>query len=71
MPTLREKIYILYPELETTDYGYINGEFIPNPFHDGTIVLRNDGDGNGDYIEEWNHPTLAQPTQAELDAVTE
>ena len=24
-----------------------------------------------DYIESWNHPTLAQPTQAQLDAIGE
>jgi len=28
-------------------------------------------DGNGDYIHTWNHPTLAQPTQAQLDAIGE
>jgi hypothetical protein len=26
-------------------------------------------DGKGDYIKSWNHPTLKQPTQEELDAV--
>ena len=24
-----------------------------------------------DYIESWNHPTLAKPTQAQLDAIGE
>lgn len=33
-----------------------------------TIHLQNDSDGNGDYIKFWTHPTLTQPTQAQLDA---
>ena len=34
-----------------------------------TEVMKLDGDGNGDYIKEWNHPTLAKPTQEQLDGV--
>jgi hypothetical protein len=34
-------------------------------------MLQNDSDGRGDYIREWKHPTLAEPTQAQLDAVKE
>ena len=30
----------------------------------GTIVLRDDG--NGAYIESWNHPTESRPTDEEL-----
>jgi hypothetical protein len=56
--TLYEKITTLYTELTDAD-------FAPN----GTIMLQNDSDGNGDYIREWNHPTLAQPTQEQLDGV--
>ena len=33
------------------------------------ITLQNDSDGNGDYIAKWEHPTLAQPTQEQLNAV--
>jgi hypothetical protein len=55
--TLYEKILAIYPELSDHD------------FSDGDIRLRNDSDGNGDYIAVWNHPTLAQPTQEQLDAV--
>lgn len=33
-----------YPELLDTDV-----------FHNGTIDLRNDSDGAGDYIENWNY----------------
>ena len=57
--TLYEKITTLYPSLT-------NEDFYPNT---GTIMLQNDSDGNGDYIREWNHPTLTQPTQEQLDGV--
>ena len=33
------------------------------------IVLQNNADGKGDYIAKWKHPTLAKPTQSQLDAV--
>lgn len=55
--TLYEKIIAIYPELSDYDWA------------DGDIRLQNDG--NGDYISVWNHPTLAQPTQEQLDAVGE
>jgi len=57
--TLYEKITTLYPDLTDAD-------FAPDT---GTIMLQNDSDGKGDYIREWNHPTLAQPTQEQLDGV--
>jgi len=59
---LQEKIVSIYPELTKED-------FIDTPAQSALIRLRNDGDG--DYIEEWNHPTLTQPTQEQLDAITE
>jgi len=55
--TLYEKIMSIYPELVISD------------FTTGTILLQNDSDGNGDYIKSWTHPTLTQPTQAQLDAI--
>ena len=58
---LYEKIMAIYPNLNTDD---IHGV-------DPVILLRNDSDGRGDYIAKWNHPTLAQPTQEQLDAVGE
>ena len=58
--TLYEKIRQLKPELTENDFG---------PYT-GTIVLQNDSDGKGDYIKEWNHPTVTQPTQQELDGVS-
>lgn len=57
--TLYEKIITLYPSLTKDD-------FRPDT---GTIMLQNDSDGRGDYIKEWNHPTLAKPTQEQLDGV--
>jgi len=51
--TLYEKIKTLYPELQDADFM-------------DTIRLQNDSDGKGDYIKEWNHPTLARPTEEQL-----
>jgi len=59
--TLPEKIKALYPELVDADFMGRNA----------TIHLQNDSDGKGDYIAEWKHPTLAKPTQEQLDAVKE
>ena len=53
--TLYEKIKQIHPSLTDAD-------FLPN----GTIMLQNDSDGKGDYIAQWNHPTLARPTDEEL-----
>ena len=52
---LIEKIIELRPNLTKEDFS-----------PDGTILLRNDSDGRGDYIDEWNHPTETQPTEEEL-----
>ena len=52
---LIDKIKSIYQELTLED-------FAPN----GTILLQNDSDGKGDYIKEWNHPTLPRPTDEEL-----
>jgi hypothetical protein len=56
MMTLYEKIKAIYPELQDADFI-------------DTIRLQNDSDGNGDYIREWNHPTLPQPTEEQLKEV--
>lgn len=55
--TLSEKIRTLYPELQDQPL-ILNG-----------IVLQNDSDDKSDYIAEWDHPTLAKPTAAQLNAV--
>lgn len=52
---LYEKIKSIYPQLTDRDFLTV-------------IFLQNDSDGKGDYIKSWNHPTLTQPTQAQLDA---
>jgi len=56
--TLVQKIISIYSSLTSDDFFE-------------TIIVQNDSDGNGDYIKSWNHPTLTQPTQAQLDAITE
>ena len=56
--TLYEKIISLYPELATFDFA------------SGVITLQHDSDGQGDYIAKWEHPTLAQPTKEQLDAIS-
>ena len=55
--TLYSKIISIYPELSSYNFENLD------------IELRNDSDGRGDYIAKWEHPTLAQPTQEQLDAV--
>jgi hypothetical protein len=42
--TLYQKIIEIYPELENSE-----------EFFSGTIILRNDTDGIGDYIEKWEY----------------
>ena len=54
--TLYEKIISIYPQLTDNDFLTV-------------IHLQNDSDGRGDYIKSWNHPTLTQPTQEQLDAI--
>ena len=59
--TLYDKIISIYPSLSVVNFD----------FEHGTITLQNDSDGRGDYIAKWEHPTLARPTQEQLDAITE
>ena len=56
--TLYDKILSIYPELTDEDFSSWTG----------SISLRNDSDGSGDYIAAWNHPTLARPTDEQLEA---
>jgi hypothetical protein len=51
-----EKLKLIYSSLTFADFDPITG----------TIQLRNDSDGKGDYIAKWEHPTLARPTDEEL-----
>ena len=57
---LTEKIISIYPEL--TDYNWVNAMM------KDIIIIKDDATGAGEYIEVWNHPTLAQPTQEQLNA---
>jgi len=43
----------LYDELLEALPELTENDFLPNV---GSIVLRNDADGLGDYIAEWNYP---------------
>jgi hypothetical protein len=54
MMTLPEKIKAIYPELQNFDFAA------------GIITFENASDGKGDYIAEWNHPTLTKPTDEQL-----
>ena len=54
---LCQKIITIYPELADFDFA------------SGVIELVDNSDGRGPFIAVWNHPTLAQPTQAQLDAI--
>jgi hypothetical protein len=58
----------LYQKIKSIHSSLTDADFDPVA---GTIRLQNDSDGNGDYIKSWNHPTLTQPTQSQLDAITE
>ena len=53
MMTLYEKIKAIYPDLQDADFLTV-------------ITLQNDSDGGGDYIDKWEHPTLARPTEEQL-----
>ena len=57
--TLYDKIKQLYPELSDDNFFPLTG----------TILLKNNSDGQGDYIAKWEHPTLAQPTKEQLDGI--
>jgi hypothetical protein len=58
--TLVEKIMTIYPQLTSKDFDYF-------AFKDkGTILVQDNSDGNGPFIAKWEHPTLAKPTNEEL-----
>ncbi|SVB36831.1 uncharacterized protein METZ01_LOCUS189685 [marine metagenome] len=59
MATLVEIIKEVHSSLSNSDFNY---------FSDGTILLQNDLDGNGDYIAKWEHPSLSKPTADQLKA---
>jgi hypothetical protein len=55
--SLYDRVIALYPELKDT----------PEVFANGVIVLQNDSDDKGDFIAKWGHPTLAKPTDDQLN----
>lgn len=59
MMDLVDKIIKLYSSLTYEDFSYVNG----------TIRLRNDSDGRGDYIASWRHPDYPQPTEEQLAGI--
>ena len=63
---LYEKIKQLYSSLTDDDFfNYIVLKHLHN-----VNEMPNDAVKVGDdYIDSWNHPTLAKPTQAQLDAI--
>ena len=57
---LTEKIISIHPELASYDWV--------DAMMNDIIILKDDATGAGEYIAVWNHPTLTQPTQAQIDA---
>lgn len=53
---LANKIMAIYPTLDFSEFN-------------NSIILQDDSDGKGAYIKEWNHPTLARPTETQLASV--
>ena len=67
--TLIEKIKSLYSDI---DDGYFGYEIILFDITNSAYTMPNDAVNVGNcYIQKWEHPTLAKPTQAQLDAITE
>jgi hypothetical protein len=58
--TLYEKILQIYPSIKAEDFKPLTG----------TILIQNDADGKGDYINLWTNLN-PQPTQEQLDAINE
>lgn len=55
--SLFDKIVKLRPSLTIADFAL-----------GGSISLRNDSNGKGDYIEKWEHPTVERPSDEELQS---
>lgn len=50
--SLYDDIIAVFPELKNNDFEFSS---------EGSISLRNDSDGNGDYIEKWNYGKKLPP----------
>ena len=65
--TLYEKIKTLYPTLDDSSFFE---QIILLDITDSTLTIPDDAVRVGScYIKKWEHPTLAQPTQEQLDAI--
>ena len=64
---LHEKILSLYPSLNVTFFGMVEYVILQD---DGKAPPSNKVSEGNTYIAYWNHPTLSEPTQAQIDAVT-
>jgi len=53
---LVDKIKTIYPELVDDDFIHV-------------IEICDEALGEGPFINNWNHPTLARPTDAQLEAI--
>ena len=56
---LSNRIHNIYPELRDTPEVFINGD----------IVIQDNG--KGAFIAKWDHPTLAEPTEATINAASD
>jgi hypothetical protein len=43
--------------------------FVNEVIRNQSIIIRNDLDEKGDYIEKWDYEGKSQPTQEQLDAI--
>ena len=53
-----KQLYELYPDLEE--------EYKINNSHFELFEVRDDANGYGPYIAQWNHPALTRPTQSQI-----
>lgn len=56
---LFDKILKVYPTLAENDFHPIFG----------SILIRDDSDGKGQYISKWDHPLLVRPTEDQLNSI--
>lgn len=78
---LQQKVETLYDSITDSDYDIDSGTIAyevsinPTTRQNNTTVPSDqvgcvDTNGKVYFISKWNHPTLAKPTQAQLDAIT-
>ena len=53
---LLQKIKFIYPSVVDSDF-------------DTVVLLRDNSDGRGAYIDRWDHPSLPRPTEEQLAAL--